>query len=131
MDKNTITGLLLIIVILVGFSLFNKPSEKELAARKEQQRIDSIAIAQQVQDKALQLKDSLAGATTSAANATVNQDSLSQLKYGTFAALTKGEVKSDSIGNELMELTFTSKGGRIASVRLKELKQGFLTAHFV
>jgi YidC/Oxa1 family membrane protein insertase len=122
MDKNTITGLLLIILILVGFSLLNKPSEKELAARKEQQRIDSIDMAGQVQAKALQLTDSLAGAATSKTQGVANQDSLNQLKYGTFAALTKGEVSKDSIGNDLMELTFTSKGGRIASVRLKDFE---------
>ena len=120
MDKNTITGLLLIIVILVGFSLLNKPSEKQLAAQKEQQRIDSIANADQVQARTLQLTDSLAGAANSKTQASVNQDSLSQLKYGTFAALTKGTVTSDSIENKVIKLTFTSKGGRIASVRLKE-----------
>jgi len=122
MDKNTITGLLLIIVILVGFSLLNKPSEKELAARKEQQRIDSIAYEAQVQAKAIQLTDSLAGAATTKAQAPMNQDSLSQLKYGTFAALTKGEVTTDKIENKVMELTLSSKGGRIASVRLKDFE---------
>lgn len=122
MDKNTITGLLLIIVILVGFSLLNKPSEKELAARKEQQRIDSITYEAQVQAKALQLTDSLAGAANTKAQAPVNQDSLSQLKYGTFAALTKGDVTTDKIENKVMELTLTSKGGRIASVRLKDFE---------
>ncbi len=122
MDKNTITGLLLIIVILVGFSLFNKPSDKELAAQKEQQRIDSIAYAEQVQAKALQLTDSMANATSAKTQAPVNQDSLSLLKYGTFAALTKGTVTTDSIENKVMKLTFTSKGGRIASVRLKDFE---------
>lgn len=122
MDKNTITGLLLIILILVGFSLYNKPSEKELAARREQQRIDSIAIAQQVQDKALQLSDSVANAGVSKTHAAVNQDSLNALKYGTFSALTKGEVTYDSIQNERLELKFSSKGGRIASVRLKDFE---------
>lgn len=122
MDKNTITGLLLIIVILVGFSLLNKPSEKEVAAQKEQQRIDSIAYAEQIQAKALQLSDSIAGAATSNTQKPVNQDSISQLKYGTFAALTKGAVTTDSIENKVMKLTFSSKGGRIASVQLKEFE---------
>ncbi|HET9569995.1 MAG TPA: membrane protein insertase YidC [Bacteroidales bacterium] len=122
MDKNTITGLLLIILILVGFSLLNKPSEKQLAAQKEQQRIDSIAYAEQTKAKTLQLADSLAGAADSKTQAPVNQDSVSQLKYGTFAALTKGAVTKDSIENNVMKLTFTSKGGRIASVRLKEFE---------
>ncbi len=122
MDKNTITGLLLIVVILIGFSLLNKPSEKELAARKEQQRIDSIAYENQVQTKALQITDSLASAANTKAQAPVNQDSLSQLKYGTFAALTKGDVTTDKIENSVMELALSSKGGRITSVRLKDFQ---------
>lgn len=122
MDKNTLTGLLLIIVILVGFSFLNKPSKKELAARQEQQRIDSITISKQIENRALQLSDSLSNTSAAQNQIPVNQDSLSQLKYGAFAALTKGEATSDKIENDLMELTLSSKGGRIASVRLKEFE---------
>lgn len=122
MDKNTLTGLLLIIVILVGFSLLNKPSKKDLAARQEQQRIDSMAIAKQIEDRALQLTDSLSNTSTTQDQTPVNQDSLNQLKYGAFAAFTKGEASTDKIENDLMELTLSSKGGRIASVRLKEFE---------
>ena len=32
MDKNTITGLVLIALLLVGFSFFSRPSEEQLAA---------------------------------------------------------------------------------------------------
>lgn len=122
MDKNTLTGLLLIIVILVGFSFLNKPSKKELAARQEQQRIDSITISKQIENRALQLSDSLSNTSATQNQTPVNQDSLSQLKYGAFAALTKGDATSDKIENDLMELTLSSKGGRIASVRLKEFE---------
>ncbi len=41
MDRNTITGLVLIFLILITFSYFNKPSQKEIDAMK--QRRDSIA----------------------------------------------------------------------------------------
>ena len=40
MDKNTITGLALIFVILITFSYFNKPSQREIEAAKRQ--TDSI-----------------------------------------------------------------------------------------
>lgn len=122
MDKNTLTGLLLIIVILVGFSILNKPSDKELAARQEQQRVDSTNIAKQIENRALQLSDSLSNTSATQNQTPVNQDSISQLKYGAFAALTKGDATSDKIENDLMELTLSSKGGRIASVRLKEFE---------
>jgi len=42
MDKNTITGLVLIFVILVTFSYLNKPSQSEIESAKRQR--DSIAI---------------------------------------------------------------------------------------
>ena len=41
MDKNTITGFVLIAALLIGFSWYNKPSDEEIA---QQQRVqDSIA----------------------------------------------------------------------------------------
>jgi len=40
MDKNTITGLLLIMAILIGYGILTRPSQEEIA--REQQRRDSI-----------------------------------------------------------------------------------------
>lgn len=34
MDKNTITGLVLIAILLVGFSFLSRPSEEQIADRK-------------------------------------------------------------------------------------------------
>ena len=44
MDKNTITGILLIILLFVGFTWWNQPSEDEIKAQQEQ-------IAKQKADK--------------------------------------------------------------------------------
>ena len=41
MDKNTITGLVLIGILLVGFSFPSRPSEEQIAAQKRY--YDSIA----------------------------------------------------------------------------------------
>ena len=55
MDKNTIYGFVLIALILVGFSVLNKPNEAELAQQKRQN--DSIAIVEQAKlDKAALLE---------------------------------------------------------------------------
>lgn len=35
MDKNTITGLVLIGILLVGFSFLSRPSEEQIAAQKK------------------------------------------------------------------------------------------------
>lgn len=44
MDKNTITGFILIALVIIGFSWYGRPSREELEARARQ---DSIAAAQQ------------------------------------------------------------------------------------
>ena len=49
MDKNTLIGLLLMGLVIVGFYWLNKPSEAELA--EHQRQLDSIAAAQQTQQR--------------------------------------------------------------------------------
>ena len=44
MDKNTITGLVLIGILLVGFSYLSRPSEEQIAAQKKY--YDSIDVVQ-------------------------------------------------------------------------------------
>ena len=51
MDKNTITGLVLIALLLIGFSWYSRPSEEQLQA--QQHYYDSIA---QVQKREAELK---------------------------------------------------------------------------
>ena len=46
MDKNTITGLVLIAILLVGFSFLSRPSQEQLEA--QQRYYDSIAQVQQL-----------------------------------------------------------------------------------
>ena len=46
MDKNTIIGLVIIFLILIGFSYLNRPSEEQ---RREMMRRDSIARVEQQQ----------------------------------------------------------------------------------
>lgn len=56
MDKNTITGLVLIGILLVGFSYLSRPSEEQIAAQKRY--YDSIAVVQQ-EEEALRRKQKL------------------------------------------------------------------------
>jgi len=50
MDRNTIIGLAIIGLLLVGYSIFTKPARE--AQMAERQRLDSIARVQQVRDMA-------------------------------------------------------------------------------
>ena len=109
MDKNTITGLVLIGALLVGFSFFSRPSEEQLAAQKKY--YDSIAVVQQ-QEEALKAK-----ATAALANekAEVSIDSTSL-----FHQALQGKEVFTTIENNLVQITLDNKGGRVYSALLKE-----------
>lgn len=109
MDKNTITGLVLIAVLLVGFSFLSRPSKEQLAA--QQHYYDSIA---QVQQREADLK---AKAEAALANDKEVQTADSAALF--FDAL-QGTDSQVTIQNNLAELTVATKGGRISSATLKE-----------
>jgi len=131
MDRNTITGLLLIGVILVGYSFFMQPSAEELEAqRKKQDSVENVQAeaAERVAREEALLKaqeDSLqTNAPVMDSAAQVLQDSLDKLlaqkRYGSFANAVSGEESFYTIENENVKLTLSNKG---AAPVIGELKQ--------
>jgi YidC/Oxa1 family membrane protein insertase len=120
MDKNTITGFLLILLIVIGFSLLNKPSQQQMDAAREQKRLgDSTSMTTTVNQNALHQADSIKNAdgTKDSISDTSNKQ---KIELWAFASVATGKDSLAKIGNDLLELTMSSKGGRIASVRLKK-----------
>jgi YidC/Oxa1 family membrane protein insertase len=94
MDKNTITGLLLIMAVFIGFSIWNSPS-KEDVARMQRQR-DSIALVNQMEQARLADEKRKAEEQTQSAVSDVSvADSLRQRdlqgKFGVFSQSLEGE----------------------------------------
>lgn len=127
MDKNSIIGLVIIAGILIGWMFLTKPTQEELAIIQHQRdsiaQIDSLLQKTKV-DAATQNKV----ATASSINPTiVLSDSakaeLQKQAYGDFAGAAQGEDKIITFENDVMKLYITSKGGRIASVELKNYKK--------
>ena len=110
MDKNTITGLVLIALLLVGFSFFSRPSEEQLAAQKRY--YDSIAVVQK-QEEALKAK-------TAAALANEKEETTSADSTSLFFDAMEGKESFTTIQNNLVEITFVNKGGRVYSAMLKD-----------
>ena len=111
MDKNTITGLVLIAILLVGFSFLSRPSEEQIAAQKKY--YDSIAVVQK-QEEALKAKAAAALANEKGeATGTVDSTSL-------FFNAMQGKESFTTIQNNLVEITFDNKGGRVYSAMLKD-----------
>lgn len=131
-DKNSIIGLVLIGAILLIFSIVSSPSDEELKAKAEKEKREKAKTEQLAKTK----KDTtpVAPITTNDSNTIIEnvldsnvltqQDSLRQLessiKYAGFVNATKGEEKNFVIENEKVKVTVSNKGGRVASVELKE-----------
>lgn len=123
MDKNTIIGFVLIAAIIVGFSLWNKPSKEEVA--RQQQYNDSIAVVkrQKMEAEAAAREANLL-MLASQQNDTVEtsvQEKMEDL-YGAFGVAAIGEEQFYLLENEHLRLELTSKGGRIYSAELKNYR---------
>ncbi|ADV44469.1 membrane protein insertase YidC [Bacteroides helcogenes] len=109
MDKNTITGLVLIAILLVGFSFLSRPSKEQLDA--QQRYYDSIAQVQQ-READLKAKSEVALANEGEKK-TVDSTSL-------FFNARQGADSLITIQNNLVALSICTKGGSIFSATLKE-----------
>lgn len=119
MDKNTIYGFVLIALILVGFSVLNRPNEQELA--KQKRFNDSIALVEQSKlDAVAAQKKSVTDVKPDSLSNT-DSTSVAQSKdaYGAFSVAASGEEKFYILENELVKLKISNKGGRIYSAQLK------------
>ena len=109
MDKNTITGFVLIAALLIGFSWYNKPSDEELA----QQRIqDSIATVEKKKAEAEQKAKAIASK-----NAVTSIDTTA-----IFHEALVGQAKKITLKNNKLELTFNSKGATVEKAVVKGFK---------
>ena len=126
MDRNTVIGVALIFSILIGFSYFSKPSEKQLAAAKHMRdSIEMVRIENQKQIETIANLDSIQASTASIGpsdSLSTDQDNARKDKFGVFAAASVGHEKFYVIESNLMKVTFSNKGGRIYSVELKNYK---------
>jgi YidC/Oxa1 family membrane protein insertase len=131
MDRNTITGLVLIFLMLAAYQYFTSPSPEEVEA--QQRYRDSIALVQQQQQQAEADSNTTVVDSNNQNSANTNtipaevSDSLQQLQfagaYGPFAPAAGGSESETTIENDLMTITFTNKGGKIKLVELKTFKK--------
>ena len=109
MDKNTLVGFVLIGAVIVGFSIYNRPSQEEMARAQHYQ--DSVRAELQKQE--LEQKEQELNAEKTAL--TLDSTSL-------FYQASQGTEQFTTLENELVQLTLSNKGGRICKAMLKEYK---------
>lgn len=121
MDRNSITGLLLIFAILALFWWMNKPSEDELAERKRQ--LDSINKVEQLRaEDAARAKEAEENKEVTAREIEKQtaRDSVRRQAAGILAPYVDGEQEFTTLENEEIKVTLSNLGGRIYSVELKQ-----------
>lgn len=122
MSKTNIIGLVVIMALLIGYSLYMTPSKEEM--KEARRKADSIVKLQQA--------DSMVQAMQVQARKAV-QDSINRLpkdsiakpdseKLGLFASAARGDSNYYILENELLRLKISSKGGYVYSAELKEFK---------
>ena len=111
MDKNTITGLVLIGILLVGFSFLSRPTQEQLEA--QQRYYDSIA---QVQQREADLKAKAEAALANEKSALANDST------ALFFHALQGTNTQITLQNNLAQITIDSKGGSVSSATLKDYK---------
>jgi YidC/Oxa1 family membrane protein insertase len=124
MNKNTIFGLLLIFVILIGYSYWTAPSKQDLVQMKR--TYDSLAIVRQADSlAALQALETSKAKADTARKATIadttrlTTKTADNNKFGSFASASVGKDAFYTVSNDLMSLKISAKGGKIQSISLK------------
>ncbi|MBQ2497672.1 MAG: membrane protein insertase YidC [Prevotella sp.] len=112
MDKNTTTGFILIAIVLIAFSYFNRPSAEEQRAAFVR---DSIAQVERMnQEKKLQAE---AAAKEAAAKLQAETDTTAL-----FHSAMKGAAQTVVLKNDKVELTLNSKGATVEKAVVKGFK---------
>ncbi|HNT41181.1 MAG TPA: membrane protein insertase YidC [Tenuifilaceae bacterium] len=116
MDRNTILGLVLIFLIMIGFGYLAAPSKEEREAYVR--KADSLA---RVQAEYEQKRAEEEKAKAAMLADTIQKKEV-QSQVGSFAPALEGERKFISLENDLMRVVVSNRGGRIYSVELKKFK---------
>lgn len=109
MDKNTVTGLVLMVALAMGYNWYYAPTEEEIAAKKAAAEVDAVKDVEIVSET-----------TYEEATEPVQSIDTSRLRreYGHFAESTLGDELSEIISSEKLQLEFSNKGAMPVSATL-------------
>lgn len=123
MDKNSLIGIILILGILIGWSVWMTPSKEEIAQQRHIQ--DSINRV----NRERFVRDSISMAET---NAMMNEQKETKPQdetfanrynmYGSFADASMGDDKTFVLENEVIKMNLSSRGAYVETVELKDYK---------
>ena len=111
MDKNTVTGFVLIGAVLLGFSYLNQPSQEQIEAQMKQ---DSLRIEKIKADSVAAVKAREINAELARVNDSIRRNDSTTLF---FRHLT-GEARTVTLRNKNVEVNLSTLGGTPCGVKL-------------
>ena len=108
MDKNTVTGFILIAAVLIGFTWWNTPSAEQIEAARQQ---DSIAAVQQ--------KAEAAKKTKAEPEKKKQEEAALADTTAMFHKALSGTAEEVVLKNDKLELTLSTKGGTVEKAVIK------------
>ena len=118
MNKNTITGFVLIGLIMFGFSWFQSKQQREQMAYQAQ--LDSIAMVEQMAAMALDSAKRAEGLVTDGEMSGVKVMNMPAYKDSLLTEARLAETQIVKIANEKVELEFTTRGAQPYSVKIND-----------
>lgn len=121
MDKKSIIGIVLIGVILIGFSYYNSRQMEQY--QKEQAKIDSVANTNAPKEAAKAAELAPDQAVEKAKKDSAEIATIKETVGAKLADASAGNEEFFTLQNNLVKVVFSNKGGRIASVELLKYKK--------
>lgn len=118
MDKNSVIGILLLILLLIGYSMYmgTQSSDKPTARENFEQRADSSLSEQLDQEQSTTINQ--------VASDPANDSLMNISKFGNaFADFASGEEKIITIENDLLIAEISNKGASLVKWQLKDYKK--------
>ena len=127
MDKNNITGIILIGIILIAYSIWTAPDKEQIEkSRKTRDSLEYVEHKKLIETQKLEEAKQKNNFTNSDENSNNITDSIKNKilkeKYGTFASSVKGVEEFITLENDLLKIKISNLGGRIESVEVKNYK---------
>lgn len=111
MDKNTLTGFILIALVIIAFSYFSRPSEAEMEARRTQDSIEAVQSLKAAEMQRAKEHDEMLREVEAAMDTT-----------SLFHAHRTGNAQDIILENEMVKLTLNTRGGTVKKAELKKYK---------
>ena len=120
MDRNSIIGLALIGLLIIGYAIYTQPGPEEIRAL--QHKRDSIAKVEE-QKRITTSQEVLAAKADSSVQPSASENLENEKQQlGDFAGNAEGTEQLLTLENKLLRVTISSKGGRVKSAELKNYK---------